>query len=377
MKLMHLSDLHLGKRVYEFSMYEDQKYILSQILDIADKEQVQAVMICGDIYDKQIPPAESVQLFDDFLTKLSARKLPVFIISGNHDSAERLSFGARLMEQSGVCFSETFSGKIQTYQLQDENGSLNLYLLPFLKPTIVRQAFPEAEIGSYQDAVAYALQQVKPDESQRNILMAHQFVTGAHRSESEEILVGGLDNIDASVFSAYDYVALGHIHTPQKVGRETIRYCGTPIKYSFSEAAKDKSVTIVELAEKGKVQIQEHILKPLHDLREIRGTYEELTARKNYADTDVEDYLHITLTDEEDIMDVMDKLHTIYPNIMKLDYDNLRTRNSNHISGVDPLQEKSPAELFEAFYQLQNNQNMTVQQKEYIAQMIDKIWEQA
>ena len=377
MKLMHLSDLHLGKRVYEFSMYEDQKYILSQILDIADKEQVQAVMICGDIYDKQIPPAESVQLFDDFLTKLSVRKLPVFIISGNHDSAERLSFGARLMEQSGVCFSETFSGKIQTYQLQDENGSLNLYLLPFLKPTIVRQAFPEAEIGSYQDAVAYALQQVKPDESQRNILMAHQFVTGAHRSESEEILVGGLDNIDASVFSAYDYVALGHIHTPQKVGRETIRYCGTPIKYSFSEAAKDQSVTIVELAEKGKVQIQEHILKPLHDLREIRGTYEELTARKNYADTDVEDYLHITLTDEEDIMDVMDKLHTIYPNIMKLDYDNLRTRNSNHISGVDPLQEKSPAELFEAFYQLQNNQNMTVQQKEYIAQMIDKIWEQA
>ncbi|MBP7349356.1 MAG: exonuclease SbcCD subunit D [Butyrivibrio sp.] len=377
MKLMHLSDLHLGKRVYEFSMYEDQKYILSQILDIADKEQVQAVMICGDIYDKQIPPAESVQLFDDFLTKLSVRKLPVFIISGNHDSAERLSFGARLMEQSGVCFSETFSGKIQTYQLQDENGSLNLYLLPFLKPTIVRQAFPEAEIGSYQDAVTYALQQVKPDESQRNILMAHQFVTGAHRSESEEILVGGLDNIDASVFSAYDYVALGHIHTPQKVGRETIRYCGTPIKYSFSEAAKDKSVTIVELAEKGKVQIQEHILKPLHDLREIRGTYEELTARKNYADTDVEDYLHITLTDEEDIMDVMDKLHTIYPNIMKLDYDNLRTRNSNHISGVDPLQEKSPAELFEAFYQLQNNQNMTVQQKEYIAQMIDKIWEQA
>ena len=377
MKLMHLSDLHLGKRVYEFSMYEDQKYILSQILDIADKEQVQAVMICGDIYDKQIPPAESVQLFDDFLTKLSVRKLPVFIISGNHDSAERLSFGARLMEQSGVCFSETFSGKIQTYQLQDENGSLNLYLLPFLKPTIVRQAFPEAEIGSYHDAVTYALQQVKPDESQRNILMAHQFVTGAHRSESEEILVGGLDNIDASVFSAYDYVALGHIHTPQKVGRETIRYCGTPIKYSFSEAAKDKSVTIVELAEKGKVQIQEHILKPLHDLREIRGTYEELTARKNYADTDVEDYLHITLTDEEDIMDVMDKLHTIYPNIMKLDYDNLRTRNSNHISGVDPLQEKSPAELFEAFYQLQNNQNMTVQQKEYIAQMIDKIWEQA
>lgn len=377
MKLMHLSDLHLGKRVYEFSMYEDQKYILRQILDIADKEQVQAVMICGDIYDKQIPPAESVQLFDDFLTKLSERKLSVFIISGNHDSAERLSFGARLMEQSGVCFSETFSGKIQTYELQDENGSLNLYLLPFLKPTIVRQAFPEVEIASYQDAVAYALQQIEPDQSQRNILLAHQFVTGAHRSESEEILVGGLDNIDASVFAAYDYVALGHIHTPQKVGRETIRYCGTPLKYSFSEAAKDKSVTIVELAEKGKVQIQEHILKPLHDLREIRGTYEELTARKNYADTDVEDYLHITLTDEEDIMDVMDKLHTIYPNIMKLDYDNLRTRNSNHISGADPLQEKSPAELFEAFYQLQNNQKMTVQQKEYIAQMIDKIWEQA
>ena len=225
---MHLSDLHLGKRVYEFSMYEDQKYILKQILEIAGEQKADAVLISGDVYDKPIPPAEAVQLFDDFLTALSDRKVPVYVISGNHDSAERLSFGARLMTQSSVFMSAAFHGTVQKYSLQDEYGTVNFYLLPFLKPTIVRQAYPEAEIGSYQEAVQYVLAQTPVEKSQRNVLLAHQFVTGAKTSESEEILVGGLDNMDASLFDDFDYVALGHIHTPQKIGRETVRYCGTP-----------------------------------------------------------------------------------------------------------------------------------------------------
>ena len=373
---MHLSDLHLGKRVYEFSMYEDQKYILKQILEIAGEQKADAVLISGDVYDKPIPPAEAVQLFDDFLTALSDRKVPVYVISGNHDSAERLSFGARLMTQSSVFMSATFHGTVQKYSLQDEYGTVNFYLLPFLKPTIVRQAYPEAEIGSYQEAVQYVLAQTPVEKSQRNVLLAHQFVTGAKTSESEEILVGGLDNMDASLFDDFDYVALGHIHTPQKIGRETVRYCGTPLKYSFSEAKRDKSVTMVELQEKGSVQLQEIPLHPLHDLREIKGSYEELTARKNYAGTKTDDYLHITLTDEEDIPDVMDRLHTIYPGIMKLDYDNLRTRTMNQIDAVQQVQDKTPVQLFAEFYELQNNQPMSAQQQEHVQKLIDQIWGQ-
>ncbi len=373
---MHLSDLHLGKRVYEFSMYEDQKYILKQILEIAGEQKADAVLISGDVYDKPIPPAEAVQLFDDFLTALSDRKVPVYVISGNHDSAERLSFGARLMTQSSVFMSAAFHGTVQKYSLQDEYGTVNFYLLPFLKPTIVRQAYPEAEIGSYQEAVQYVLAQTPVEKSQRNVLLAHQFVTGAKTSESEEILVGGLDNMDASLFDDFDYVALGHIHTPQKIGRETVRYCGTPLKYSFSEAKRDKSVTMVELQEKGSVQLQEIPLHPLHDLREIKGSYEELTARKNYAGTKTDDYLHITLTDEEDIPDVMDRLHTIYPGIMKLDYDNLRTRTMNQIDAVQQVQDKTPVQLFAEFYELQNNQPMSAQQQEHVQKLIDQIWGQ-
>lgn len=373
---MHLSDLHLGKRVYEFSMYEDQKYILKQILEIAGEQKANAVLISGDVYDKPIPPAEAVQLFDDFLTALSDRKVPVYVISGNHDSAERLSFGARLMTQSSVFMSAAFHGTVQKYSLQDEYGTVNFYLLPFLKPTIVRQAYPEAEIGSYQEAVQYVLAQTPVEKSQRNVLLAHQFVTGAKTSESEEILVGGLDNMDASLFDDFDYVALGHIHTPQKIGRETVRYCGTPLKYSFSEAKRDKSVTMVELQEKGSVRLQEIPLHPLHDLREIKGSYEELTARKNYAGTKTDDYLHITLTDEEDIPDVMDRLHTIYPGIMKLDYDNLRTRTMNQIDAVQQVQDKTPVQLFAEFYELQNNQPMSAQQQEHVQKLIDQIWGQ-
>ena len=254
MKLIHLSDLHLGKRVNEFSMLEDQAFILQEILRIIDEEQPQAVLLAGDIYDKSVPSGEAVQLFDGFLWELSSRKLQVFVISGNHDSPERLSFGGRLMEGSGIHLSPVYSGKVEPVVLEDAYGPVNVYLLPFLKPAHVRRYFPEEESGTYTEALGKAVEALEIHKEQRNVLVTHQFVTGASRSDSEEISVGGSDNVDASVFDDFDYVALGHIHGPQNIGSPRIRYCGTPLKYSFSEVGQQKSVTVAELTEKGALE---------------------------------------------------------------------------------------------------------------------------
>ena len=375
MKLIHLSDLHLGKRVNEFNMLGDQVYILAQILSIIDAEKPDAVLIAGDVYDKSVPPAEAVQLFDDFLYKLSTRYLKVFIISGNHDSAERIAFGGRLMDRSGIYLSPVYSGSVEPLCMEDEYGPVKVFLLPFIKPAHVRRAFPEAEIQSYTDALRTAIAHMNVDKSGRNILVTHQFVTGAARSESEDVSVGGTDNVDAEVFAAFDYVALGHLHGPQSVERETLRYCGTPLKYSFSEAAHEKSVTCVELGEKGDVRIHTVPLKPKHDLREIRGTYMELTDRKYYAGTATDDYLHITLTDEEDVPDAIIRLRTVYPNLMKLDYDNKRTRSAVTIGSAQDVEKRSPLELFAEFYEKQNGQAMSEEQRAYAEAMIEKIWE--
>ena len=375
MKLIHLSDLHIGKRVNECSVLEDQKFILRQILDIIDGENADGVLIAGDVYDKPIPPAEAVSLFDSFLTALAQRKKPVFLISGNHDSAERLAFGARLFAQSGIYVSEVYQGTQDGVELKDSYGSVVIHLLPFVKPATVRHAYPEAEIGSYQDAVAYAISQMKIDRTKRNVLLSHQFVTGAARCESEEVSVGGLDQVDASIYRDFDYVALGHIHSPQNLG-ENLRYCGTPLKYSFSEAKHQKSVTVVELKEKGTVEISSVPLTPLRDLREIRGTYLELTKRENYVDTNTEDYIHAILTDEEDVPDALAKLRAIYPNIMRLSYDNRRTRESREVQAMETVEEKSPLALFEEFYEVQNNDKMSAKQVDFAEKMIEKIWEE-
>lgn len=262
MKLIHLSDLHLGKRVNDFSMLEDQQYILAEILQIIDREKPDGVLIAGDVYDKSVPSAEAVALLDDFLVRLSKRELRIFVISGNHDSPERMAFGGRLMERSGVHLAPVYDGRVEPVVLTDEYGPVKLYLLPFVKPSHVRRCFPEREIATYTDAVAAAVEAMGVDTAVRNVLVTHQFVTGAARCDSEELSVGGTDNVDASVFDPFDYVALGHIHGPQQVGRETVRYCGTPLKYSFSEAGHKKSVTVVELGAKGSVTIRTIPLKP-------------------------------------------------------------------------------------------------------------------
>lgn len=376
MKLIHLSDIHLGKRVNEFSMLEDQAYILKKILAVVDEEKPDGVLIAGDVYDKSVPSTEAVQLFDDFLVRLAERKLPVFIISGNHDSPERLSFANRLIDAAGIHLAPVYNGVVEPITLSDEYGPVNVYMLPFIKPAHVRGFFPDTEITGYSDAVAAAIGRMNIDKTQRNVLITHQFVTGAQRSDSEELSVGGTDNIGAEVFCDFDYVALGHIHGPQNMDSGRIRYCGSPLKYSFSEAAQQKSVTVAELKEKGTLEIHTVPLIPRRDMVELKGSYRQLTLRESYENTTYqEDYTHITLTDEEDIPDAVAKLRAVYHNLMKLDYDNTRTRHSAAISGAENVETRSPIALFAEFYELQNGLPMSAEQTELVASLIEKIWE--
>lgn len=363
MRLIHLSDLHIGKRVNEFSMLEDQEYILKEILGIIDDEQPDGVIIAGDVYDKSVPSEEAVKLLDSFLTSLAKRKLQVYIISGNHDSAQIAMMG---------------DGLVRPYKLEDGKGQMvNIYMLPFVKPAMVRAVFPDEadDIKDYTDACRVAVEHMDVDEKVTNILVAHQFVTGAVRSESEEN-VGGLDNVDVSVFDSFDYVALGHIHGPQKVGRETVRYCGTPLKYSLSEAKHTKSVTVVDIPENKKIEIRTVPLVPMHELREVKGTFDELMDRRNYDGTAVDDYLYVVLTDEDDVPDALGKLRTVYPNVMKLGYDNTRTRVTQTIDDGAVLEGKKPIDLFEELYEKQNNRQMSDEQKSFIQDIIDVIWKE-
>ena len=376
MKFLHLADLHLGKRVNGFSMLEDQAHILRQILAILDDEQPDGVLIAGDVYDKSVPSVEAVGLLDGFLTELRTRGVPVLLISGNHDSPERLAFGGRVMDSCGIHISPVYDGALAPVTLQDAFGPVHVWLLPFVKPAHVRRWFPDADIESYTDAVAEAVAHMDIDTAARNVLVTHQFVTGGTRSGSEELSVGGTDNVDSGVFAPFDYVALGHLHGAQHIGRETIRYAGSPLKYSFSEARQHKSVTVVTLGEKGDVQVRTVALTPLRELREIRGSYDELTARSFYEHTIYRsDYLHLILTDEQDVFDAMSRLRTIYPYLMTLDYDNARTRAAGGMSVPAETERRTPLELFEALYQRQNHRPMSEVQRAYIAQLMEQIME--
>lgn len=375
MKFAHIGDLHIGKRVHDFSMLEDQRYILEEMLRIFDEEKVDGVLIAGDVYDKTVPSAEAVQVFDDFITKLAKMEMPIYMISGNHDSAERLAFGAQLFENDGVYISPVYEGEVKKVEVEDVYGTVNIWLLPFLKPATVRHALQREDINTYEEGVVAALQGCEIDTEQRNILVAHQFVTGADRSDSEETSVGGLDNVSAEVFEDFDYVALGHIHRAQKMGRETLRYSGTPLKYSFSEADHKKSVTILELLEKGRVEIHVVPLVPRRDMRKMRGTYMEVTAKDAYTEENKMDYLQITLTDEEDVPGALQKLRTVYSNLMRLEYDNARTRENREVQAVEAQEQKSELELFEEFYELLNNESMKDEQVEFVEKLIQDLKE--
>lgn len=376
MKFLHLSDLHLGKNLNGFSLYQDQAYILHQVVQIAQNEQIEAVIIAGDIFDKSVPNSQAIQLFDEFLTSWAELNLPVFIISGNHDNAQRVAFGANLFKQNNIFISPVYNGNISPITLEDNFGKINFYLLPFLKPTTVRNFFPDEEITSYNQAIEVALKNISLNTDERNILIAHQFVTGAYICDSEDIVVGGIDNTDANLFQNFDYVALGHLHTPQTVLRESIRYCGTLLKYSFSEINQEKSLTIVDFLAKNDINIQTIPLKPLHDMRKLKGLYADLTLKTNYQKTNTDDYLAVILTDEEDIPDAINRLRSIYPNIMQLTYENTRTNTTKQLANIDIHNLKSPLTLFKEFYTQQNNQDLNTEQNAILEELIHDIWEE-
>lgn len=377
---MHLADLHLGKRVNGFSMMEDQEYILNRILEIMEEEQPDSLLIAGDVYDKTIPPAEAVRRMDDFLTAVAAKHVPVFLISGNHDSAERVAFGHQLMQGSGIWISPVYDGTIRHHTLEDRWGEVNIYLIPFLRPSVVRSFFPDVEIEDYTDALRTIIENLQMDTSRRNVVLAHQFVTAAgalpETCDSEQLSVGGLDRVDGSVFSPFDYTALGHLHGPQRVGSETIRYAGSPLKYSFSELHQKKSVTVAELREKGETEIRQIPLQPRREMTELRGTFEEILAEARKKGEPQMDYYHMILTDETDVVDALSRLREYYPNIMLLDYDNRRTRSQKEVEQLDRVEERTPGELFAALYEQQNGQEMDSDRKEYLDGLIREIWEE-
>ena len=375
MKFIHISDLHLGKRVYEFSMIEEQKNALDQVIKAVDERDVDGIFIAGDIYDKQIPSIEAVELFDGFLTQLSKRDIDIFVISGNHDSAERVCFGAELFKSKRIYISKAYEGGIEYVDMQDEYGKLRVHLIPFMKPANVRRFYPDEEITDYNSAIRVVVENMEMAEDERNVVLVHQFITGAARSESEESSLGGMDNIEYDLFDDFDYVALGHIHKPQAMGRQQVRYSGTLVKYALDEVNQVKSITYVELKSKGEVIIETIPVEPIHEMRRVVGTYMELTDRNNYIDTRVDDYLHVVLTDEGDVPDALRKLRVIYPNILRLEYDNTRTRCRNSVIEGEAVRRRQPIEYIEELFFEQNNADMSEEQKRIISQIMEDGYE--
>ena len=393
-KLIHTADLHIGKSVCEHSMLDEQRYILASILDVVKREKPDAFLIAGDVYDKSVPSAEAVAVLDDFLVRLSEMGTKVFVLSGNHDSAERIAFGGRLMQSRGVYVSPVYSGEFMPVTLKDDLGEVDVWSLPFVRPATVRACLESdeqrAQVTDYTSAMRMAIAQMNFTPGRRNVLLAHQFVTGAERSESEEN-VGGLDNVDASVFEGFDYVALGHIHKPQNVAKDEaglarVRYSGTPLKYSLSEASHKKSLTVIELGVKAdaslsEIEIREIPLTPKHDVREIRGTFAELVSpefqRKQLADSlKLDDYVYVKLTDENDVPDAALKLRGIYPNLMMLDYDNERTRGQRITVGEGKVEQKTPMELFGEFFSDMTKRDLNEEESEFVRDIIEGIWEE-
>ena len=378
MKFFHLADLHLGKRVNGFPMIEDQKIILDQILELADTEHPDAVVIAGDVYDKSIPSVEAVNLMDDFLVELVKRKLQVFIISGNHDSAERISYGGRVMEQSGIHISPRISG-CGPIRLEDQYGPLYIYLFPYIHPSVVREAYPDEKVTDWTQAMEVLIRNAHVDPAARNIAVAHQYVTASgvrpEECDSEQKHIGGLDNVDYSVFDAFDYAALGHLHGPQRIGRDTVRYAGSPLKYSFSEEKHKKSVTLVEIKEKGQVEYRQLPLVPARDFKTVRGIFSEVMSHGFTAPLSAEDYYRIILTDEQDVDQALARLRKyFYKNLMDLEYDNTRTRTQSDIDAGEEALEKEPIEVLQELFFKQNGTAMNDFQTQTAARLIEEIW---
>lgn len=374
MLLAHISDLHLGKTLNNFSLIEDQKYILDEILNILKEKKVDVLLIAGDVYDKNIPPETGIKVFGSFLKELVEAKIKVLIISGNHDSAERLTFGGQFMTEKGIYFSKVYDGKIEPVVFEDQTGPVNFYLLPFVKPQIVQHYFEDEEIETYEDAVKCAVKHMNVNKDERNVIVAHQNIQNAERCESEEIIIGTVDAVSDEVFKDFDYTALGHIHKNQKIGKSNVVYSGTPLKYSVSELNHDKVLPLITLGEKGQVEIENVPLLPKRNLRQIRGTLDQIMTMSKNDPNSMEDFIDIILTDEDEVMDAMATLRSVYPNVLKISYDNKATRALENVENFTNVKEKNPLEVFEEFYLSRRGQEMTTEQKEYIQSAIDLIW---
>lgn len=379
MKFLHISDLHIGKKFRETDFTEDQIYILNEIIRIVDDIKPDGIFIAGDVYDRSVPTANAVNLFDDFLTRLELRSIRTFIISGNHDSPERLNFGKEIMGKNGIYIAGAFKGKPDRITLEDEFGSIYIYLLPFVKPSIVSYYLKDEDTSTYEKAVKAVIDAAQIDVTKRNILIAHQFVTNQgvepEQSDSELLSVGGLDNIDVSVFEPFDYVALGHIHGPQKIGRETVRYCGTPLKYSFSECNHKKSVTCIEIGNKGDIKLTYLPLHPKRDMRIIKDNINNLLSDEKYTGMNCEDYIQAIITDEEDVYDPMGRLRTVYPNILILERENARTRinEDSRTSATGDVANRTPLDLFEEFFKNQNNVELNDRQRKIVMEILTEL----
>lgn len=372
MKFMHLSDLHIGKKIYGHPMLEDQRAVLEQILEIADRTRPDGILIAGDVYDKAVPQESGIALFDYFLTELNRRNMPVFVVSGNHDSGQRLHFGGIIMRKENIWISGIYNGTLEKIRMEDEFGPVNIYLMPFIKPMAVRKYY---KADTYEEAVKAVLGHTEINDAERNVLVAHQFVTNGaalpEQCDSETVFIGGLDHVDCSVFDAFDYTALGHLHGPQKVGRDTVRYAGSPLKYSFSECYHKKSVVIAELKEKGSCQTERIPIKPLHDMRELKGPLEALKNPQNYKKGDVNDYIRAVLTDEEELYAPLETLRKIYPNILRMDFENSRTKKEAELEFEADIEEKDDLELFEEFYSMQNGRKLSQEQETLVKELLN------
>jgi len=381
MRFFHLSDLHIGKVVNRYSMLDEQRHVFGQIIDYIKAERPSAVIIAGDVYDRAIPSVEAVRLFDDFLTELAYKDIAIMLISGNHDSPERMSYASRLLSDKKLFLCGTFSGKLHKLVLTDEYGEANFWLLPFIKPLSVRGFFDQCEFESYSDALATILETANIDYTSRNVLVSHQYYTKAgltlQRSESELNPVGGLDAIDSGLIERFDYVALGHLHGAQSVGASHIRYAGSPLKYSFSEWRHEKSVSLVELNEKGNLGITPLPLTPIRNMREIKGKIDKLMSSEISSLADKEDYLRVILTDEEEIIDPMGKLRSVYPNVMSLDFENSRTGidiyaiAGANIATAEKIESLSPYDLFNDFFLETQGSTMNAEQVEIVRELLE------
>ncbi len=357
MKFLHLGDLHLGKTLSDFDLIEDQRYILNQILGIAEKESIDGVLIAGDVYDKSVPREAATKLLDEFLIKLAKKRIKVFMVSGNHDSDERLNYGSTLFASNQIFISAVFDGTLHKQSFADGDTEIDIYMLPFVKASQVRHYFPEEEIASYDDAVRIIIRNTPINKKNKNILLAHQFVAGKGDAPalagSESIgtqSVGMVEKIGYDCFDDFDYVALGHIHSPQRVGRDEVRYSGSPLKYSLSEANNEKSVPVITVTAEERVQIELVPLKPKRGMRHMKGTLKELLDKKNVKAT--EDFIYATLTDEDIINDAMGIFQQVYPNTVRIDYDNSHTREIEQVDISKIAENKSFPELIGDFYRL-------------------------